>query len=80
VQNCPVYRFEVSNSAALGAALRAAQAWLAEAAESPSWEEVVAGFSNPVPGSKIEPDPDAAAVYDRLVETYAKCEEEATAR
>lgn len=76
VQNCPVYRFEVSNSAALGAALRAAQAYLAESGDSPEWEEVVAGFAEPVPGSMVEPDPSAAAVYDRLTESYARRERE----
>ncbi len=80
VQNCPVYRFEVSNSAVLGAALRAAQAYLVESGESPAWEEVVAGFADPVAGSMIEPDADAARVYDDLVETYAECEKEATGR
>ena len=42
VQNCPVFRFEVSNSAALGAALRAARAHLAAGGDAPPWEEVVA--------------------------------------
>jgi xylulokinase len=76
VQRCPVYRFEVSNSAALGAALRAAQAQMAEQGEAPAWEDVVAGFAEPVPGSRIEPDPEAVAVYDELVEDYAARERE----
>jgi xylulokinase len=80
VQKCPVYRFEVSNSAALGAALRAAQAYLAEAGEAAGWEEVVAGFAEPAEGSRIEPDAEAAAIYDRLVGDYAAREKEAASR
>ncbi|MHC4481388.1 MAG: xylulokinase, partial [Planctomycetota bacterium] len=76
VHDCPVHRFEVSNSAALGAALRAAQAHLAQAGQPPPWEEVVAGFAEPVPGSRIEPDPEAVAAYDRLVPLYAEREKE----
>jgi len=80
VQNCPVYRFEVSNSAALGAALRAAHAWLVERGERPSWADVVSGFAEPVPGSMISPDPKGARVYDRLTEVYAEREREVTGR
>jgi len=80
VQKCPVYRFEVSKSAALGAALRAAHAWLAERGKAPSWEDVVRGFSDPVPGSRIDPDPAAAVVYDGLVRTYAECEAAVTGK
>ena len=80
VQKCPVYRFEVSKSAALGAALRAAHAWLAERGKAPSWDDVVRGFSDPVPGSRINPDPAAAVVYDGLVRTYAECEAAVTGK
>ena len=79
VHRCPVYRFEVSNSAALGAALRAAQAQMAEGGEAPAWQDVVAGFAEPVSGSRIEPDPAAAAVYDEMVEVYAQHERESIA-
>jgi len=80
VQNCPVYRFEVANSAALGAALRAAQGFLVESGESPSWEEVVAGFADPVPGSRVEPDPEAARAYDEFVKVFAAREKEITGK
>jgi xylulokinase len=76
VQKCPVFRFDVSNSAALGAALRAAQAHLSEAGEAAAWEDVVAGFAEPVGGSRIDPNPEAAAVYDGLVDEYAAREKE----
>ena len=80
VHNCPVCRFEVSKSAALGAALRAAQGYLAERGKPPAWEDVVAGFAEPVPGSMIEPDRRAVAVYDRLVAAYAECERKVTGK
>lgn len=77
VMNCRVERIEISKSAALGAALRAAHGWLVQAGEKPKWEKVVAGFTNPVPNSEIRPDPKAARVYDQLIKKYAACEREA---
>jgi xylulokinase len=80
VHNCPVYRFESPNSAALGAALRAAHAGLAEQGQAPPWDEVVSGFAEPVPGAMLVPDRAAVSVYDRLVEKYAECEGQVTGR
>jgi len=77
VMNCCVERIEISKSAALGAALRAAHGWLAAAGEKPKWEQVVASFTDPVPNSEIRPNPKAVKVYDKLVEKYAACEREA---
>ncbi len=77
VMNCRVLRIEVSKSAALGAALRAAHGWLVQAGERPEWENIVAGFTDPVPNSEIRPDKKAAKTYDQLVEKYAACEREA---
>jgi xylulokinase len=77
VMNCRVERIEVSKSAALGAALRAAHGWLVQAGENPEWEKVVAGFTNPVPNSEIRPNKKAAKIYDKLIEKYAACEREA---
>jgi xylulokinase len=77
VMNCRVERIEISKSAALGAALRAAQGWLVHAGGKPKWEKVVAGFTDPVPNSEIRPNPKAAKVYDQLIEKYAYCEREA---
>jgi sugar (pentulose or hexulose) kinase len=72
--NCPVLRIEISKSAALGAALCAAHAWLADAGKKPKWEDVVAKFTAPIPESRIQPQLKAAKVYDQLVEKYAACE------
>jgi sugar (pentulose or hexulose) kinase len=74
VMNCRVLRIEISKSAALGAALLAAHGWLVQTDQKPQWEQVVAGFTDPIPGSEIRPNPDAARVYDRLIEKYAACE------
>lgn len=74
VHNADVYQFEVGNSAALGAALRAAHAYFRMGADTVDWPDVVEGFASPVEGSRIVPDPQAAAVYEKMVETYAECE------
>jgi len=80
VMNCRVERIEISKSAALGAALRAAHGWLVQAWEGPEWENVVAGFTDPIPNSEIRPNKKAAKIYDKLVEKYAACEREALKR
>jgi xylulokinase len=77
VMNCRVLRIEVSKSAALGAALQAAHGWLVAADKNPKWDKLVAGFTTPVPGSEIRPEPKAAKIYDKLVEKYAACEGDA---
>ena len=77
VMNCRVLRIEVAKSAALGAALRAAHGWLIHAGEKPKWEKLVAGFTKPIPGSEIRPNPKAAKVYDQFIKKYARCEREA---
>jgi len=77
VMNCCVERIEISKSAVLGAALRAAHGWLAASGQNPKWEQVVAGFTDPVPNSEIRPNPKASKIYDQLIEKYARCEREA---
>jgi xylulokinase len=77
VMNCRVLRIEISKSAALGAALRAAHGWFVHSGEKPKWEEIVAGFTEPIPDSEIRPNPDATRIYDKLVEKYAACERKA---
>jgi xylulokinase len=77
VMNCRVLRIEVSKSAALGAALQAAHGWLTAAGKNPKWEKLVAGFTAPVPGSEVRPNPKAVRIYDKLVKKYADCERDA---
>ena len=74
VQNCPVYPFEVTNSAALGAALRAAHAHLNASQDTP-WEDLIAGIAEPLAASAVSPS--NPAVYDALTKKYAECEQSA---
>jgi xylulokinase len=74
VHGCPVYRFDSPNSAALGAALRAAHGYLKHRGLGPDWRAVVSRFTDPEPGSEVLPDPQAVRVYDRLTRRYAEYE------
>ena len=79
VHGCPVERTEVGKSAALGAALQAAYGWGAAAGRPAAWPELVRGFTDPVPGSRVLPRPETRPVYDRLAEAYAAFEAESLA-
>ena len=68
---CPVRRSNITNTAALGAAVRAAHA-LAPAA---GWDGLVASAVEPQLGPVIEPRRDLAPVYDRLAGDYADLEQ-----
>ena len=74
VHGCPVSRFTVTNSAALGAALRAAHGWLRAEGKDPGWGAIVTGFCEPAGDSEIQPRSDAEAVYGPLMERYRACE------
>ena len=75
-----VYQFETGNSAALGAALRAFHAdERAEGREIP-WEDVVAGFADPIASSRVQPTPAAHASYQELMKVYSACEAHALGR
>jgi xylulokinase len=73
VLNADVHEFEVTNSAALGAALRAFQADRLAATGSADWDEVVAGFAEPARVA-ARPVPANVAVYDALRARYATFE------
>jgi xylulokinase len=77
VHNTPVYRQETANGAALGAAIRAAQAWTLASTGKADWKTIAAPFTKPLPGSKVEPDPAAAALYNDLLQDYAAFEADA---
>lgn len=79
VHGCPVYRIDTTASAALGAALRAAHAWH-HARDPMPWQDVVRGFTDPIPGSHLNPNPAAVAVYNQMIETYAQVEARALGR
>jgi xylulokinase len=77
VMNCPVYRIEISKSAALGAALRAAHAWLKHNRQPAKWPAIMAKFTDPVPGSEVKPNKKAVAVYNKLLKEFARVEQTA---
>lgn len=74
VHNCPVIQLSVSKSSALGAALRAAHGYFGYKNKQPSWEEVVEPFVTSLFTRKVLPDPQAAKIYERLIEKYASFE------
>ena len=69
-----VYRLDVENSAALGAALRAYHAERLAAGEAVSWQTVVSGFTDPQPGHRVWPNPKHVAMYAELRRDYAMLE------
>lgn len=69
-----VHRFEVANSACLGAALRAYHAHLAAGGNDVAWAAVVQGVATPVAGSSITPDPACVRLYADMRRRYADLE------
>jgi xylulokinase len=74
VHDAEVYQFQVSKSAALGAALRAAHADLTARGEEPTWAEVVSDFAEPVLASRVAPRSEVVAVYREFLPLYQACE------
>jgi xylulokinase len=72
-----VDQLEVGNSACLGAALRAWHADERAEGRDVSWDDIVAGFVEPIPGSRISPVSENVRVYQDLRRTYAACEAQA---
>lgn len=73
VMNAEVHEFEVSNSAALGAALRAYHADRLASTGSADWEEVIAGFAEPK-AVAARPTPEGVRAYAALRPRYAAFE------
>jgi len=73
VHNARVYTFPVSNSASLGAALRAAEAYYKQSRPL-SWESVIDGFVHIDMKNVIQPDTKAVKVYDAMLSQYAEKE------
>ena len=69
-----VRRFEVSNSACLGAALRAYHADLSLSGRELPWEAVVRGIAEPIADSAVMPNASNVEAYTRLRRRYAKLE------
>jgi xylulokinase len=74
VFDVPVQRLQQTNSAALGAALRA---WHADALADGSpvaWREIAAGFTEPVAGSLIRPNPESVEIYRLALRRFEEWE------
>jgi xylulokinase len=75
-----VYQLPLRNSAALGAALRAFHAAEAAAGRTREWREVVAGLTEPVVSSAVQPRVPHRPTYDALMTRYAAWVAAASAR
>ena len=75
-----VYEFAVSNSAALGAALRARHADALASGESMSWDALVRDVASPLRARPIVPDPARHDLYRAHMRVYAAREAHALAR
>lgn len=74
VMGCPVHQFEVSKTAALGAALRAAYSWCQAVGRPMTWTQLAAGFTDTVSTAGVQPFSESATVYAALLPFYAECE------
>jgi len=74
-----VYRSTVTNSAALGAALRAWHGDVLAHGSEPSWEAIVSGLEQP-PQAHVIPDPERHQIYRELIPIYELCERHALGR
>lgn len=74
-----VQHLPTSNSAAVGAALRAWHADALDEGDPRTWE-VVTRVVRPEAAARIAPDPDAHAIYRRLLPLYSACEAHALGR
>jgi xylulokinase len=80
VFGAPVFQFQATNSAALGAALRAWHAHALANGEAISWDDVIAGFAEPIAESRIDPVPENVRVYREMGERHAVLERRELAR
>jgi len=80
VFGCPAQPFAVTKSAALGAALMAAQAWRAQQHGPSGWDDLTRPFAPRDESRKVRPAAAAHAVYTGLLDVYADFERSALAR
>ncbi len=73
--NTKVRMFEVTDSAAFGAAFRAAKSYYDSEDEIKSWNEIIDKFINIQKSIVIEPDKKHIELYDDMLELYGKYEE-----
>ncbi|MEK7413251.1 MAG: FGGY family carbohydrate kinase [Planctomycetota bacterium] len=74
VFQCPVTRSQVTNTAALGAAIRAASAIQLTGGYPPSWQPLTSTWVEPLMDTAVQPRPALASVYRRLADDYAALE------
>jgi xylulokinase len=79
IHGCPVHVSEVANGAALGAALRAFHAHQHAQGVPIPWDDAIAGFTDPSPTGRVDPNPDTRETYAAFVEAYRDFEAESTA-
>lgn len=80
VFGCAAQPFAVTKSAALGAALMAAQAWRAQQRGPAGWDELTRPFTPRDESRKVRPAAAAHALYTDLLGVYADFERTALAR
>jgi len=74
VHGADVVRLDVTNSACLGAALRAYHADQRADGVTLAWANVVVGFVEPRPETRVAPRAEARHIYARLIDVYRACE------
>lgn len=74
VFDADVLRFDSTDSAALGAALRALHGDRLSSGAPLSWDDVVHGFAEPLAGTRVTPDPARVQTYRRMRAVYAERE------
>ena len=67
-------QFEISDSAALGAALRSSKSYYDSINIKKNWHEIVT-LLNIEDGDVIEPDDNYKSLYDDMLIVYKKCED-----
>jgi len=72
--NTKIYQFEITNSAALGAALRSAKSYYDSINERINWTELVNRFLKIQDNCIIQPNNKYKKLYDDMLEVYRKCE------
>ncbi|MCK4286057.1 MAG: hypothetical protein KAX18_07630, partial [Candidatus Lokiarchaeota archaeon] len=73
--NTKVRRFEITNSAALGAALRSAKSYYDYIKSSKNWNQIIKKFIDFQQSDIIIPNIEYKELYDTMLELYRKCEE-----
>lgn len=74
VFDADVYQLVTGNSACLGAALRAYHADAVSDGKRISWDEVVAGFADPIAESRVRPIREHVTIYTEVEPLHAACE------